>query len=75
MESNQLAKKIFCDLVELDQQGFNTWATDALKLVNDLRLDVTNDKKSFSMNCKRAIQNKLKQRGLHIYNIPSCIHV
>ena len=30
MESNQLAKKIFCDLVELDQQGFNTWVTDAL---------------------------------------------
>ena len=41
MDSNQLAKTIFCDLVELDQQGFNTWVTDALKLVHDLRLDVT----------------------------------
>ena len=69
MESNQLAKKIFCDLVELDQQGFNTWATDASKLVNDLRLDVTNDKKSFSMNCKRAIQNKFKTTWItHLQN-------
>ena len=58
MESNKLAKKVFCDLVELDQQGFNTWATDALKLVNDLRLDPTNDKNELSVNCKRAIQNK-----------------
>ena len=58
MESNQLAKKIFCDLVELDQQGFNTWVTDALKLVHDLRLDVTNEKNIFSLNCKRAVQNK-----------------
>ena len=69
MESNQLAKKIFCDLVELDQQGFNTWATDASKLVNDLRLDVTNDKNSFFMNCKRAIQNKFKTTWItHLQN-------
>ena len=58
MESNQRAKKTFCDLVELDQQGFNTWVTDALKLVHDLRLDVTNEKNIFSLNCKRAVQNK-----------------
>ena len=69
MESNQLAKKIFCDLVERDQQGFNTWATDASKLVNDLRLDVTNDKNSFSMNCKRAVQNKFKTTWItHLQN-------
>ena len=58
MESNKLAKKVFCYLVELDQQGFKTWATDALKLVYDLRLDPTDDKNVFSVNCKRAIQNK-----------------
>ena len=58
MESNQLAKKIFCDLAELDQQGFNTWVTDALKLVHHLRLDVTNEKNILSLNCKRAVQNK-----------------
>ena len=69
MESNQLAKKIFCDLVELDQQGFNTWATDASKLVNDLRLDITNAKNSFSMNCKRAIQYKFKTTWItHLQN-------
>ena len=71
MESNQLAKKIVCDLVELDQQGFNTWATDASKLVNDLRLDVTNDKNSFSMNCKRAIQNKFKTTWITKYRVVS----
>ena len=59
MESNTLAKKVFCDLVELDQQGFKTWATDALKLVYDLRSDPANGKSVFSVNCKRAIQNKL----------------
>ena len=75
MENNKLAKKIFCDLVEIDQRGFNTLATDALKLVNDLRLDVTNDTNSFSMNCKRAIQNKFKTTWITIYKIPSCIHV
>ena len=58
MESNKLTKKVFCDLVELDQQVFKTWATDALKLVYDLRLDPTNDKNVLSVNCKRAIQNK-----------------
>ena len=69
MENNRLAKKIFCDLVELAQQGFITRATDALPLVNDLRLDVTNDKNSFSMNCKRAIQNKFKTTWItHLHN-------
>ena len=69
VNQNTIAKKIFCDLVELDQKGFNTWATDASKLVNDLRLDVTNDKNSFSMNCKRAIQNKFKTTWItHLQN-------
>ena len=70
MENNQSAKKIFCDLVELGQQGFNTLATDALQLVNDLRLNVTNDKNLFSINCKRAIQNKFKTTWItHLQNI------
>ena len=36
MDVNKLAKKVFCDLVDLSQQRFITWATDASKLVNDL---------------------------------------
>ena len=58
MESKKLAKKIFCYLVEHDQQGFKKYATDALKLVYDLRLDPANGKNVFSVKCKRAIQNK-----------------
>ena len=30
MESNKLAKKLFCGLVELDQQDFETWASGPL---------------------------------------------
>ena len=52
------SKRRPCDLVQLDQQGFKTWATDALKLLYDLRLDPTYDKKVFSVNFKRVIQNK-----------------
>ena len=39
IESNQLAKKIFCDLAEIDQQDFNTRVIDTLKLANDLGLE------------------------------------
>ena len=49
MESNKLAKKGFCDLVEFDQQGFKTWAMDSFKLVYDMRLDPANGKNVFSV--------------------------
>ena len=58
MENSKLAKKVFTDLIELSNQGFITWATGALKLVNDLGLDITSDKRIFATNCKDVIKNK-----------------
>ena len=58
MESNSLAKKVFCNLIELNNQGFITWATGVLKLANDLGLDITSDKNMFTIKCKDVINNK-----------------
>ena len=58
MDVNKLAKQVFCDLVDLSQQGFITWATDALTLADDLGLDITSKKNMFSMNCEEGIHKK-----------------
>ena len=57
MDDNKLAKQVYCGLVELNHQGFNTWATDALRLANDLGLDISMEKNVFSTNCKQAIKH------------------
>ena len=57
MDDNKLAKQVYCGLVELNHQGFNTWATDALRLANDLGLDISMEKNVFSTNCKQAIEH------------------
>ena len=36
MNYNKLTKQVYSSLVQLSYQEFNTWATDALKLVNGL---------------------------------------
>ena len=64
MEVNKLAKQVFCDLVDLSQQGFITWATDALALADDLGLDITSEKNIFSMNCKEVIHTKFTDMWL-----------
>ena len=57
MSNDKLAKKVYCVLMELNDQGFTTWATDALKLVNDLGLDLNDVRKNLEMNCKHAVQS------------------
>ena len=58
MEVNKLAKQVFCNLVDFSQQGFITWATDALALADDLGLDIISEKNMFSMTCKEVIHKK-----------------
>ena len=41
MPDNELAKKMFLELVQLNNQGFITWATAFLTLASDLDLDIT----------------------------------
>ena len=55
MEDSKLAKQVYCGLVELNRQGFNTWATEALRLANDLVLDISMEKNVLSTNFKQAI--------------------
>ena len=74
MDVNKLAKQVFCDLVDLSQQGFITWATDALALADDLGLDITSEKNIFSMNCKEVIHKRnLLTCGWLIYKIRNYI--
>ena len=45
MDDSKLAKQVYCGVLELTHQWFNTWATDALRLANDLGLDMSMEKK------------------------------
>ena len=60
----QACKAGFCDLVDLSQQSFITWATDALNLADDLRLDITSEMNMFSMNCIEVIHNQFTDMWL-----------
>ena len=57
MSDDELVKKVYCELKNLNIQGFTNWATDAMKLVNNPDLDITEDNKTFTNNCKRIIRN------------------
>ena len=57
MSNYKLVKKVYCDLVELNGQGLTTRATDALKLVNNLGLDLNDVQKTFEINCKHVVQS------------------
>ena len=73
MDVNKLAKQVFCDLVDLSQQGFITCATDALALADDLGLDITSEKNIFSMNCKEVIHKNFLTCDWLIYKIRNYI--
>ena len=55
MSNDKLVKKVYCDLVEPNDQRITTWPTDALKLVNDLGLDLNDVQKT--IDCKHAVQS------------------
>ena len=57
MSDDKLVKKVYCEFKNLNSQGFTNWATDALKLVNDLDLDITEDNQTFTYNCKHIVRN------------------
>ena len=57
MSDDKLVTKVYCELKNLNSQGFTNWATDTLKLVNDLDLDITEDNKTFTNYCKRIARN------------------
>ena len=50
--------KIYNDLIDFHHQRFDTWATGVMELLNDLKLDITMNTKSFALNCKHAVRNK-----------------
>ena len=57
MSNDALVKKVYCVIMELNDQGFTTWATNALELVNDLGLDLNDVQKKFAINFKHAVQS------------------
>ena len=70
MSNDKLVKKVYCVLMELNDQGFATWATDALKLVNDLGLDLNDVQKNFASMLYKVIILRL---GLQSYMISNPI--
>ena len=44
-------------MITLNDQGFTTWATEVLKMVNDLNLDINDVQKTFAIDCKHAVQS------------------
>ena len=76
MDDSKLAKQVYCGLVELNHQGFNTWATDVLRLANDLRLNISMKKNVFSTNCKHALilNITLLACGWKIFRTRNLIH-
>ena len=48
MSDEKIAKKVYNDLISFHHQGFNTWATGAMELLDDLKLDITMNTKSLS---------------------------
>ena len=57
MNDKKLTKQVYSSLVELSHQGLNTWATDALKLVSGLGLDISMEKNIFADKCKEAFKH------------------
>ena len=57
MSDDKLVKKVYYEFKNLNSQGFTNLATNALKLVNDLDLDITEDSKTFTNNCKQIVRN------------------
>ena len=77
ISDDKLAKKAYCELKNLNSQGFTNRATDALNVVNDLDLDITEDNKIFIDICKHVVKNnfvsiwfeiaKSRWRDIHPY--------
>ena len=57
MSNDKLVIKVYCDLITFNDQGFTTWATEVLKMVNDLNLDINDVQKTFANDCKHAVQS------------------
>ena len=57
MNDKKLTKQVHSSLVELSHQGFNTWATDALKLVSGFGLDISMEKNIFADKCKEVVKH------------------
>ena len=57
MSDDKLVKNVYCELKNLNSQGLTNWPTDASKLVNDLDLDITEDSKTFTNDCKQIVRN------------------
>ena len=64
MNDKKLTKQVYSSLVELSHQGFNTWATDALKLVSGLGLDISMEKNIFADKCKEAVKHNFTSTWL-----------
>ena len=70
MPDNELAKKVFLELAQLNHQGFTTWATAVLNLASDLDLDITDIDNKFTNDCKKATRNRfISSWFINLHNI------
>ena len=74
MDDNKLAKQVYYGLVELNHQGSNTWATDALRLANDLGLDISMEKMYSLQIVSKPLNITLLACGLKIFRTRNLIH-
>jgi len=58
MNNGRFSKKVYNELVNLHEQGFNTWATGVMQLKDQLELDISLNPRSFADICKRTVKNK-----------------
>ena len=57
LSDDKLAKKVYSELKNFNSQRFTNWVTDAVKLVNDIDLDITDYNQTFTNNCKHIVRN------------------
>ena len=74
MSDEKFAKKIYNDLINFHHQWFNTWASGVMEFLNDLKLDITMNTKSFALNCMHAVQNKFVA-VFYLYVLMRCLKV
>ena len=57
MSDSKLAEQVYCGLIKLSHQGsrFQYLGNKALRLTNDLGLDISTEKNVFSKNCKQLL--------------------
>ena len=62
MPNTSIVKRVYEELNNLHQIGFNNWVSDVHKLIDYYNLDITLDCSKFKSVCKRSVNEDYKKR-------------